>query len=447
MTVSTFSTLVQDTLWLLLALLLAAMPALGHGGLAGLPPLSDAALLALVILACTLIVERLDSGHGNNSRAVIRITAAALLLASLVILGLRMGSGLFERQEGLAVAVMGWFALFRCGGTMIRRYWEFIPVLAPGVLIVGNGELADAMRTLVLESRGRYRLKGFVECSANGGELADTLDGLSLLEYARKNKVRKMVVSLTERRGAFPLDEVLRCRMNGIEVVDAASFYEEANKKLYIENITPSWFIFSQGFRISAWRRLGKRVMDVVFSSLGLLLTAPFFPLMALLIKLDSPGPVFFRQVRVGAGDSEFVIFKFRSMRCDAEEKTGAVWAKVNDPRVTRLGNFLRRSRIDEIPQLINVIRGEMSLVGPRPERPEFVRTLRRQIPFYSERHYMKPGVTGWAQVRYPYGASEEDAIEKLRYDLYYIKNYSILFDLRIMLDTVGVVLFRKGGR
>jgi lipopolysaccharide/colanic/teichoic acid biosynthesis glycosyltransferase len=134
-------------------------------------------------------------------------------------------------------------------------------------------------------------------------------------------------------------------------------------------------------------------------------------------------------------------------MRCDAEEKTGAVWAKVNDPRVTRLGNFLRRSRIDEIPQLINVIRGEMSLVGPRPERPEFVRTLRRQIPFYSERHYMKPGVTGWAQVRYPYGASEEDAIEKLRYDLYYIKNYSILFDLRIMLDTVGVVLFRKGGR
>ncbi|MFV0422336.1 TIGR03013 family XrtA/PEP-CTERM system glycosyltransferase [Oleidesulfovibrio sp.] len=447
MTSNTFTTFVQDLVWLVLAISVVALPALGSSGIAALPQVSDALLFAVVILSCTFIVEKMDSGQGQRGVAVLRITAAALLLASLVLLGLRLSGGVFVQQEAMAVAVLGWFALFRCGGVMVRRYWDFFPGLAPGVLIVGNGDLADSMRTLVLESRGRYRLKGFIECSANGGDISEALKGMSLLDYARKNKVRKMVVSLSERRGAFPLDEILRCRMNGIEVVDAASFYEEANKRLYIENITPSWFIFSQGFRISQWRRVGKRFIDILFSTIGLLLFAPFFPVLALLIKMDSSGPVFFRQVRVGAGESEFVIFKFRSMRSDAEKNTGAVWASVNDPRVTKLGNFLRRSRLDEIPQLINVIRGEMSLVGPRPERPEFVKTLRRQIPFYSERHYMKPGVTGWAQVRYPYGASEDDAIEKLRYDLYYIKNYSIIFDLRIMIDTIAVVLFRKGGR
>jgi sugar transferase (PEP-CTERM system associated) len=235
--------------------------------------------------------------------------------------------------------------------------------------------------------------------------------------------------------------------MSGIEVIDAVTFYESMNKKLFIENITPSWFIFSSGFRISTMLRFCKRLLDIGGALIGLVICLPLFPLVALLIKLDSSGPIFFRQVRVGEGDRLFTIFKLRSMRQDAEVGTGAVWASKDDPRITKLGAFLRKSRLDELPQLINVLRGEMSLVGPRPERPEFVKDLKQEIPFYSERHYMKPGVTGWAQVRYPYGASLQDAVEKLRYDLYYIKNYSLLFDVWVILLTIGVVVFRKGAR
>jgi len=290
-----------------------------------------------------------------------------------------------------------------------------------------------------------------VDCSseecAGGSGLPELTNGRELHDYLRREGITKVIVSFSERRGAFPVDEILQCRMSGIDVVDAITFYESMNRKLFIESITPSWFIFSQGFRISSSRRIFKRALDVAGASVGLLLLAPFFPLFAALIKLDSPGPVFFRQVRVGEGDRLFTIFKLRTMRQDAEASTGAVWAQKNDPRVTKLGTFLRKSRIDELPQLINVIKGEMSLVGPRPERPEFVQDLKKEIPFYSERHYMKPGVTGWAQVKYPYGASLEDAIEKLRYDLYYIKNYSVLFDIRVILLTIGVVVFRKGAR
>jgi sugar transferase (PEP-CTERM system associated) len=217
--------------------------------------------------------------------------------------------------------------------------------------------------------------------------------------------------------------------------------------KLLLENITPSWFIFSDGFRITAPVRLIKRITDVLFSAAGLVLVLPLFPLFALAIRLDSPGPIFFRQVRVGEREKNFSLYKFRTMGEDAEKGTGAVWAQEKDSRVTRVGNFFRKSRIDEIPQLFNVLMGNMSLVGPRPERPEFIEKLKEVIPYYSERHFVKPGVTGWAQVRYPYGASVEDALEKLRYDLYYIKNLSITFDLMIILETVKVVLFRRGGR
>jgi sugar transferase (PEP-CTERM system associated) len=229
--------------------------------------------------------------------------------------------------------------------------------------------------------------------------------------------------------------------------VDAPSFYEKMTGKLLLENITPSWFIFSDGFRITAHVRLVKRVSDVLFSLAGLILVLPFIPIIALAIRLDSPGPVFFRQIRVGEREKNFLLYKFRTMRQDAEKGSGAVWAQERDPRITRLGNFLRKSRIDEIPQLFNVLMGDMSLVGPRPERPEFIEKLKEVIPYYSERHFVKPGVTGWAQVRYPYGASIEDALEKLRYDLYYIKNLTISFDLMIILETVKVVLFRRGGR
>jgi sugar transferase (PEP-CTERM system associated) len=235
--------------------------------------------------------------------------------------------------------------------------------------------------------------------------------------------------------------------MNGIEVIDAPTFYEQLTGKLLIENITPSWFIFSEGFRITPLLIVSKRVCDILFSVMGLFLTLPLIPVIMLIIKADSPGPVFLRQVRVGEKEKKFVLYKFRTMCHDAETKTGAVWAQKDDPRVTRVGMFLRVSRLDEIPQLYNVLRGDMGFIGPRPERPEFVEKLKDIIPFYSNRHFVKPGITGWAQVKYPYGASVEDSIEKLRYDLYYIKNLSIILDMVIVLETIKVVLFRRGGR
>jgi sugar transferase (PEP-CTERM system associated) len=230
-----------------------------------------------------------------------------------------------------------------------------------------------------------------------------------------------------------------------VTVMDAPSFYEKVTGKLMLEDITPSWFIFSHGFRITVLSRILKRFIDVLLASAGLLVFLPFFPLMALLIKLDSPGPIFFNQERVGENEKLITVYKFRTMRQDAENSTGAVWAQKDDPRITRLGRFLRKSRIDEIPQLVNVLLGEMSLVGPRPERPEFVTKLKEVVPYYSERHFVKPGVTGWAQVCYPYGASVEDALEKLRYDLYYTKNISLALDLLVILKTVKVVLGRRG--
>lgn len=319
------------------------------------------------------------------------------------------------------------------------------------ILILGTGPLAGQMGEIIPFNEGNYVLSGYINCSNEPihvpvGSILET-GGVELYETVRRENANKIVVSLSERRGVLPLQEIMACKLSGIEVVDAPSFYETMTGKLLLENITPSWFIFSEGFRITTLVRLMKRISDMVFSATGILLVLPFVPLIALAIKLDSPGPIFFRQIRVGEREKNFLLYKFRTMRDDAEKSSGAVWAQEKDPRVTRMGNFFRKCRIDEIPQLFNVLKGDMSLVGPRPERPEFIEKLKKVIPYYSERHFVKPGVTGWAQVRYPYGASVEDALEKLRYDLYYIKNLSISFDLMIILETVKVVLFRRGGR
>jgi sugar transferase (PEP-CTERM system associated) len=235
--------------------------------------------------------------------------------------------------------------------------------------------------------------------------------------------------------------------LNGIQIMDAPSFFEIAQGKLMLESITPSWFIFSDGFNRTTIFSIYKRAVDIILSCIGLLITLPFFPLIALLIKLDSPGPVFFSQERVGNREKRFALYKFRTMGQDAEKGSGAVWAEKHDPRVTKLGRFFRGSRIDEIPQLINVLKGDMSFIGPRPERPEFVEKLKLVIPYYSKRHFIKPGLTGWAQVRYPYGSSVEDAFEKLRYDLFYIKNIGPFLDTLRFFETIKVVLFGLGGR
>jgi len=235
--------------------------------------------------------------------------------------------------------------------------------------------------------------------------------------------------------------------VEGINILDGSTFYEELTGKLIVEQIKPSWLIFSDGFRKSWLRRVVKRIADIASSAILLVLTGPLMAAVAILIKLDSPGPVIFSQERVGQHKRPYMVHKFRSMVADAEQHTGPVWAKDEDDRITRVGRVIRKLRIDELPQLWNVLKGEMSMVGPRPERAHFVEQLEAVIPFYRERFSVKPGITGWAQVSYGYGASVDDAIEKLNYDLFYIKNLSIFIDIMIMLKTVKIVLFRRGAR
>ena len=269
-----------------------------------------------------------------------------------------------------------------------------------------------------------------------------------IMTLVPKMGVDRVVVSLSDARGKLPMERLLDMRLqSGVTFDHLASVYEEYTGKIALENLRPSWLIFSSGFKKTRVLLAAKRAFDIVASSVGMLLALPIMAVVALAVRFSSPGGVLYQQQRVGMNGRLFHVHKFRTMRQDAEAATGAVWSVANDPRVTSVGNFLRRSRLDEIPQLWNVLRGEMSFVGPRPERPEFVAQLTESIPFYGQRHVVKPGLTGWAQVRYTYGASVEDAIEKLQYDLYYIKNLSLALDLAIVIDTVKIVILRRGAR
>lgn len=374
-----------------------------------------------------------------------------LIMATLYVVN--RASDVLGSEARLVVLGIGVFVGLKSSEFLFAKYRRVIPGVLKRVLIVGDGPLAEQMEKFMHANRENYVMLGRVSCSSTvsppargegGNETAPDKIG-RLLRLAQNFGADKVVVALAERRGFFPVEELLSCKMAGIEVVDAPSFYESATHKLLIENISPSWFIFSHGFKVNWLLRLCKRAFDVSAASVGLICLAPLLPLIALAIKLDSPGPTLFRQVRVGRGDRPFVIMKFRTMRENAEARTGAVWSQMDDPRITKVGNFLRRSRLDEIPQLVNILKGDMSLVGPRPERPEFVNELKKRIPYYSERHYVKPGLTGWAQVLYPYGSTVDDAIEKLRYDMYYIKNISTILDLYIVMKTFKVVLLGKG--
>jgi sugar transferase (PEP-CTERM system associated) len=280
------------------------------------------------------------------------------------------------------------------------------------------------------------------------------LDG-SLSGFCEEHQVQEIIVAMDERRrnresgGGLPLDELLSCRMSGIEVCDVQAFIEREAGKLDIELLQPSWMVFSDGFVHGTLRTGTKRAFDVLASVGLLLVTWPVMLITALAILAESSfkGPVLYRQQRVGLDGRYFEVTKFRSMHIDAERDGKAVWAAENDPRVTRVGAIIRRIRIDELPQIFNVLRGDMSFVGPRPERPEFVQDLEGRIPYYSHRHRIKPGITGWAQLCYPYGASLADSQEKLQYDLYYLKNHSLLLDLIILIQTVDVVLVGEGAR
>ena len=309
-----------------------------------------------------------------------------------------------------------------------------------------NGEVATAAappRLLLAEElrRGSAVLEDAAGAAAGpAGPAAPPLDQL-----VRELRVDRIVVAFEERRGRLPTDELLRCRLQGVPIEEAEDFYEKLTGKIPAEAMRPSYLIFNRGFVQHPLAAAAKRSLDVVLSLVGIVLALPLMAATALAIRLDSPGPILFRQVRTGRHGEPFTLLKFRSMRQDAEKATGPVWAQQNDPRITKVGGFLRRSRLDELPQLFNVLGGSMSLVGPRPERPPFVAELAGRIPYYEQRHIVKPGVTGWAQINYPYGNTIEDALQKLQYDLFYIKNQSLLFDLSILLNTVKTVVLRKG--
>jgi sugar transferase (PEP-CTERM system associated) len=320
------------------------------------------------------------------------------------------------------------------------------------VLVYGGGRRAGSIARL----RRRSDRRGFIVVGYVGADGDDSgavpsgekLGGSDLLQLCRVHQVDEIVVAMDDRRRQFPMDELLECRLEGLEIVELISFLERETGKVRLDVLNPSWMIFSEGFRQGRIHSTLERGFDVV-ASVGLLLIAlPFMLITALAIKLEDGmrSDIFYRQVRVGQYGRPFKLLKFRSMRADAE-RDGAVWAQKNDTRVTRVGSFIRLTRIDELPQILNVLRGEMSFVGPRPERPEFVEQLNERIPYYRERHSIKPGITGWAQLCYPYGSSEQDATEKLQYDLFYVKNHSLLFYLAILVQTVEVIVWGKGAR
>lgn len=354
----------------------------------------------------------------------------------------------------------GFFLIYLPIVMALISFWRFlyITILKKGILnekiiLIGSGEICQGIIDKINDQIDcGFTLVAVVEESGNGRRLIihdpDTarFDGYdNLYTKAIQAGVDKIVVAIREKRGAFPLEELLQCRVEGMEIIQGDTFYEMLTGKVIVSSTNPTWFIFSEGFK-KTWLKMSlKRIEDVV-SSLGLLVVlAPIILVTALVIKLDSKGPLIYAQERLGKRKRPYKVYKFRSMRTDAEKNTGPVWASKDDDRVTRVGHFIRKWRIDEIPQLWNVLRGDMSLVGPRPEREFFITKLEEQIPYYSERFSVKPGLTGWAQVCYGYGDSIEDAIEKLNYDLFYIKNISIFMDIVIIFRTVKTVIFGVG--
>jgi len=266
-----------------------------------------------------------------------------------------------------------------------------------------------------------------------------------LLQIAEAKSIDLIAVAIQDRRKNLPTEELLECRLGGVAVREQESLYEQITGRIAVEALRPSYLIFNEGFIRQPLNELGKRLIDVSASLFGLLLTWPLMLLTAIAVRFDSPGPILFSQERVGRDNKPFTLYKFRSMCADAELQSGPVWATADDPRITRVGRFIRRLRLDELPQLFNVLSGDMSMVGPRPERPHFVADLTSRIPYFGQRHIVKPGVTGWAQINYRYGSTFEDAVQKLQYDLFYIKNQSLLFDLSILFNTVKIVILRKG--
>lgn len=338
----------------------------------------------------------------------------------------------------LTVMLLGWRGAY---AWIVQQ-----PYFRERVYVLGTGD-----RALRLLNGLRQRSELGIEVVGWTGNIQGALTretvAAHLVGLARENGVHRVIVAMPDRRGTLPVEELLELRLNGVKVEEATSWLEKITGKIEVEQLYASWMIFAEGFRFSAYFRLMRRVLNFSVALLGLIISLPLLPFILLAVKLDSPGPALYRQKRVGKRNTQFYCYKFRTMRQDAEADTGATWAADDDPRITRVGKFLRAARLDEIPQLWCVLKGDMHFVGPRPERPEFVEWLSKEIPYYGVRHVVRPGITGWAQVQYKYGNTLEDAREKLQYDLFYIKNASLGLDLLILFQTIKIVLLGRGAK
>ncbi len=392
--------------------------------------------------------------YGSEALRSLRYAGARILVAvSLGIIGLSfvdwlMGGSHFWRST-LAYA-MGLTILLLMANRLIVGGILGAHAFRRRVLVLGAGHRADRLRQLGERPESGFVIVGYIGMSDQRPVIEEAINRSAihnLTRFVENLGVSEVVLALEERRNSLPLHDLLRIKTAGVHVNDFSSFIERETGRVDLDTVNPSWLIFSDGFSSGrAVSSVAKRMFDVLASMILLMLTLPVIGLFALLVKLDSRGPAFFRQTRVGLYGQPFALIKLRSMRVDAE-KAGAQWASKDDPRITRIGRFIRKVRIDELPQAWSVLKGEMSFVGPRPERPEFVSDLEEQLPYYAERHMVKPGITGWAQINYPYGASIEDSRHKLEYDLYYAKNYTPFLDLLILLQTLRVVLWHDGAR
>lgn len=423
--------------------------------------LTFAATLSTCMIAMGVYESRVREGMTGMSLrtavALFLLGTAGMAILSYLFPMLEIGRGvlLFATIEAFVlISFFRWIAFALLSEELFRAK----------VIVLGTGrraaKIASRMRRRV--DQRAFSLVGYIDPSNSGtnDQVAEygvriIRTDLSIPDYCDENDVEEVVVAMDERRrnldaaGGLPLDDLLECRLRGIHVCDVQQFIERESGKIDVDLLRPSWMVFSDGFIGSAWRIASKRLFDLLASGALLLFTWPFMLLTVFCIWLEDGfrAPILYRQTRTGLDGKAFDVIKFRSMCTDAEKAGQAIWASQNDSRVTRVGAFIRRVRIDELPQLFNVFKGDMSFVGPRPERPVFVEEFKEKIPFYDQRHRIKPGITGWAQLCYPYGASVDDAKEKLQYDLYYLKNHSLLLDLIILLQTVEVVLVGEGAR
>jgi sugar transferase (PEP-CTERM system associated) len=405
-----------------------------------------AAMQAAMVAVGVYSIEALQSVRFAIARLLVAVLLGILLLSLVFFVfppvSFWRSSLLYATWFGLAGVALARIALKDLvGGERFKRR----------IMVLGAGERAARIAALAASRGARFAVVGFIGMNDGPAAVVHSVgrdDIPSLPDHLLSLGAGEVVLALEERRNALPLNDLLRIKTTGVAVHDFSSFLERETGRVDLDSLNPSWLIFSDGF--SAGRRLSsaaKRLFDIVVSLLILALTGPLILVTALLVRLESRGPAFFRQRRVGLYGLAFNVIKLRSMRVDAEVGGKAVWAQKDDPRVTRVGRVIRKLRIDELPQAWSVLKGEMSFVGPRPERPQFVADLEARLPYYAERHVVKPGITGWAQINYPYGASIEDAREKLEFDLYYAKNYTPFLDLLILLQTARVILWPEGAR